>query len=217
MTAAVVIAVRGGPTAKSRCAAALTSGERRALVAAMLEDMLAAAMKAPGVHAVTVITPTPALSVLAEARRARVIFEPSALGLNSAFATATEGAWTWGRPLLLLPGDLPLIGPADLESAIDAARGGSVVLAPSQADGGTGAIALPAGVRIPFQFGPDSFRRHSASTRAMGHAPHIIASGPLGYDIDRPGDLDRVRLAPATHSAKLLKQIRAAAPLEEIA
>lgn len=217
MTAALVIAVRGGLTAKSRCAAALTSGERQALVAAMLEDMLAAAMAASGGFAVTVITPTPALAVLAEARRARVIFEPCALGLNTAFATATEAAWTRDRPLLLLPGDLPLIGPADLEMAIGAARDGAVVLARSRADGGTGAIALPAGARIPFQFGPDSFRRHRAAARAMGHAPHVIASGPLGYDIDRPGDLHRVLLAPATHSAGVLRRVRAAVPLKETA
>lgn len=217
MTADVVIAVRGGPTAKSRCAAALTSGERQALVAAMLEDMLAAAMATHGVHAVTVITPTPELARLAEARGARVIFEPCALGLNTAFQSAVEAASTRGRPILLLPGDLPLVGPPDLESAIEAARDGSVALAPSRADGGTGAITLPPGVRIPFQFGPDSFRRHRAAAHATGHALHIIDSGPLGYDIDRPGDLDRVRLAPATHSAAVLRRIRAAVPLQDIA
>ena len=217
MTAALVIAVRGGPTAKSRCAAALTGGERQALVAAMLRDMLVAAMAARGVQAVTVITPTPDLAVLAEALGARVIFEPRANGLNTAFSTAAEAAWTRGRPLLLLPGDLPLIGSSDLEMAMEAARGGSVVLARSAADGGTGAIALPAGARIPFQFGPDSFRRHRAAAHAMGHTPRIIASGPLGYDIDRPGDLDRVLLAPATHSAAVLRRVRAAVLLKETA
>lgn len=217
MTAALVIAVRGGSTAKSRCAAALTSGERQALVAAMLEDMLAATMTARGVQAVTVITPTPDLAVQAEALGARVIFEPCASGLNTAFATAAGAAWIRGRPLLLLPGDLPLIGPADLEMVIGAAQAGSVVLARSAADGGTGAIALPAGTRIPFQFGPDSFRRHRASANAMGHDLHIIASGPLGHDIDRPGDLDRVLLAPATHSAAVLRRVRAAVPLKETA
>jgi 2-phospho-L-lactate guanylyltransferase len=217
MTAAVVIAVRGGPTAKSRCAAALTSGERRALVAAMLEDMLAAAMATHGVHAVTVITPTPALATLAKRRGARVLFELQAGGLNAAFDAAVETTGTAGRTLLLLPGDLPLVRSGDLEPAIAAARQGAVVLAPSRADGGTGAIALPPGVRIPFQFGPDSFRRHGASTRAMGRAPHIIASGPLGYDIDRPEDLERVLLAPATHSAAVLRRIRAAVPLKDIA
>lgn len=217
MTAAVVIAVRGGPTAKSRCAPALSCGERQALVAAMLEDMLAAALTARGVHAVTVVTPTPDLARLAEARGARVIFEPCARGLNSAFSTAVAAAWRPERALLLLPGDLPLIGPGDLEMAIEGARAGSVVLARSQADGGTGGIALPAGVRIPFQFGPDSFRRHQAVARATGRGLHIIASGPLGLDIDRPGDLDRVLLAPATVSAATLRRIRATAPLKETA
>ncbi|MDQ0466916.1 2-phospho-L-lactate guanylyltransferase [Caulobacter ginsengisoli] len=211
MSVALVIAVRGGPLAKSRCAGVLSRRDRQALVAAMLEDMLEAAT---AVGAVTVITPTLELADLAAHHGARTLLEHQPFGLNAAFA-AGRRAQASDTPVLLLPGDLPLIGSEDLEQAVQAIHGGAVVLAPSRADDGTGAIGLPAGVELPLMFGPDSFRRHLAAARAADRPLHIIESGPLGLDIDRPEDLERLLQAGATRSAAVLR--RALVPLEATA
>ncbi|HYE45267.1 MAG TPA: 2-phospho-L-lactate guanylyltransferase [Caulobacter sp.] len=210
MKAALVIAVRGGPEAKSRCAPVLGPASRQALVAAMLEDMLKAAAATVGLGPVFVATPTAELAERAERRGALALVEEPPFGLNAAFAAGLRRARTeTDGPVLLLPGDLPLVGPAELEMAARAVSGGSLLLAPSLADGGTGAVGLPAGTQIPLMFGFDSFRRHLAAARALATPLQLIEGGALGLDIDRPEDLGQILLSPATHSAAVLRAAQA--------
>ena len=219
MTAALVIAVRGGLLAKSRCASVLSALDRQALVTAMLDDMLSAATAVADIVDITVVTPTPALADLAVSRGAFAIREAQPLGVNAAFARggAAARARVSGGSLLILPGDLPLIRPRDLEGLIVATRSGAVALAPSRLDGGTGAIGLPAGVDLPFLFGPDSYRRHWMAVRSLGHTLQVIDPGPLGLDIDHPRDLAQIAYARHSRSAAVLRSILAAYPYKEIA
>ncbi|HEX4179994.1 MAG TPA: hypothetical protein VHY32_04325, partial [Caulobacteraceae bacterium] len=71
--AQAVIAVRGGRTAKSRCAGTLSGADRARLTAVMLEDMLAALARCEEVAQAWVVTPTPDLAALARAHGARII------------------------------------------------------------------------------------------------------------------------------------------------
>ena len=202
-TAEVVIAVRGGRAAKSRCADRLGPAQRERLVEAMLGDMLAALAETACLH---VTTPTPALAKLAARSGAAVISEQT-LGLNEAFAVArrTVAQAAPGRIVVFLPGDLPLIRPADLDALVQAAGKGRVVLAPS-ADGGTGAVAVSADVDFPFEFGPDSFRRHREAVRGLGLDLHVVEARGVGFDVDQPADLDTVlSIAPASRTAGLLR------------
>jgi 2-phospho-L-lactate guanylyltransferase len=210
MRTTLVIAVRGGPQAKSRCAPALDVADRQALVAAMLEDMLQAAAATVWLGPVIVVTPTPELADLAERRGATALVEAPPFGLNAAFAAGLRRARAEAdTPVLLLPGDLPLVRPAELEMAARAVASGALVLAASLADGGTGAIGLPAGARTPLLFGPDSFRQHLAAAQALRLPLQVIEGGALGLDIDRPEDLGHILLAPATRSAAMLREARA--------
>jgi 2-phospho-L-lactate guanylyltransferase len=210
MRTALVIAVRGGPQAKSRCAPALDAADRQALVAAMLEDMLRAAAGAMGLGPIIVVTPTLELADLARGRGAVTLVEEQPFGLNAAFTAGLRHARAEADvPVLLLPGDLPLVKPAELEMAGRAVASGALVLAASLADGGTGAIGLPSGAETPLMFGPNSFRRHLAAAQALGLPLQRIEGGALGLDIDRPEDLGHILLAPATHSAAVLRQTQA--------
>jgi 2-phospho-L-lactate guanylyltransferase len=207
MRTALVIAVRGGPQAKSRCAPALGANDRQALVAAMLEDMLQAAAGTAGLGPVIVVTPTRDLAEIAQRRGAIALVEAPPFGLNAAFAAGLRlaRAETDG-PVLLLPGDLPLVKPAELEMAGRAVAGGALLLAASLFDDGTGAVGLPTGTEMPLTFGPDSFRRHLGAARALGLPLQLVEGGALGLDIDRPDDLGHLLLAPATRSAAVLRQ-----------
>ena len=188
--AQAVIAVRGGRGAKTRCAAVLSGTDRARLTGVMLEDMLNALSRCAEVSQTWVVTPTPDLAALARDRGARVIRQPRAAGLNAALHLAIAEVCETAPydPLLLMPGDLPLLKPEDLTAALLLLRNHMVTLAPAL-DGGTGLIALRAGAVLTPAFGEGSFQRHAGAAARSGLSVAVIGADSLSRDIDRPDDL----------------------------
>jgi 2-phospho-L-lactate guanylyltransferase len=214
MNADVVIAVRGGPGAKTRLAGRLDPARREALVEAMLADMLRSLAFCPAVLRTYVTTPTPSLARLAARSGAVVILEPEAGDLNLAFSQARRrvAAADPGATVVLLPGDLPRLEPSELEACLEAVDPGRLVLAPASADGGTAALVLRADVPLPLAFGPGSFGKHLAAARSLGLRAEVVHAESLGFDIDRPADLDAfLALGGGGQTAALLRGWRAAA------
>lgn len=204
----VVIAVRGGPQAKSRCARALSGPDRAGLTAAMLDDMLAAIARCPEVSRIWVVTPTSELADLALGRGAKAVVQGPAGGLNAGFnqAVAKVSDCAPYEALMLMPGDLPLIEPDELSAAALLLRTHAIVLAPAL-DGGTGLVGLRAGATLPLAFGANSFKRHAAAAGKAGVPVAILAAGSLSRDVDRPEDLFGVlENGPATRTAAFLRE-----------
>ena len=212
MKAEVVIAARGGLGAKSRCRSRLHGDQREALVEAMLHDMLQALADSPDVHRVYVTTPTPALAQLAARNGAVVILEHGPPDLNRAFSDARRriAATSPTNVVALLPGDLPLLDPAELSACIAAAQGRAIVLAPATADGGTGAVVQRADLPLSLAFGPGSFRKHQLAAASLGLETRVIEAASLGFDLDRPEDLDAVARLHDGRTAALLRSFAAA-------
>lgn len=213
MTAHVVIAVRGGPEAKSRLADRLAPGQRAALVEAMLADMLQALAGSPAIARVYVTTSTPDLAHIAARAGAVVILEYGASALNAAFDSVRRRIAQADptRTIVLLPGDLPLLDAAELEAAISQAGETRMALAPAAADGGTGAVILRADCPLSLAFGPDSFKRHLAAAAALGLEVAVVEAPGLALDVDRPEDLDAVVAHGRGRTAALLRGWRLAA------
>jgi 2-phospho-L-lactate guanylyltransferase len=214
MRADVVIAVRGGPQAKSRLARRLDPARREALVETMLADMLVALRGCPAARRIYVTTPTAALARIAARFGAVVILERAAGGLNAAFDLARRriAAVDPDARVMLLPGDLPRLDPAEVRSLIAAAAPGRLVLAPASADGGTGALVFEAGAPLPLAFGPGSFGKHLAAARTLGLEARVIHAESLGFDLDRPADLDAfLTVGGGARTAHLLRNWKAAA------
>ncbi|MEJ2411028.1 MAG: 2-phospho-L-lactate guanylyltransferase [Novosphingobium sp.] len=89
------------------------------------------------------------------------------------------------RPVLVIHGDVPLAGAADIEAMVRGAGERGHSLAPDRHDAGTNAVALMPGQVLSFAFGRDSFARHRAN------APHaaLIRRPGLAIDVDTPEDL----------------------------
>lgn len=198
-----VVPVKWLSRTKRRLIPLLSSHERVALARAMLQDVLSALTRTSALAGVMVITGDAGATAMAHAAGALVIADTESAGTTAAVTVAAQHLDGMGREgMLVIPADVPLITPADIEVILAAHRiAPSVTLVPASVDGGTNALACsPPGV-VPFCFGRDSFRRHREAARARGIEPAVSRLARVGHDIDRPGDLAAFLLRPsATHA-----------------
>lgn len=191
-TIEAVVPVRGLPAGKSRLAAVLAPEERNRLVRAMLEDVVATLRRCPAITRVTVLSRDAAAA--REAQRLGADFlqqPPTADGLNAALQFAQEARAQAGA-LLIVPADLPLITPADVDQVIRAlAPPPSVALAPSY-DGGTNALLLSPPSVIAPAFGPHSADRHAVAAKAAGATVAVVRGAHWALDLDSPEDIARL-------------------------
>jgi 2-phospho-L-lactate guanylyltransferase len=203
---AALVPVKRLTQAKSRLRAVLSDGQRRDFVLAMLEDALRLLAGQPAIEATAVVSADE--DALAFARRlgAQPIAEPpSVRGLNAALAFAADVLARQGASgLLVLPADVPLATPADLEAVLAAWQEAPVVLCASRS-GGTGALALRPPQAIPFRFGPRSFAAHRRAAAERDLPVAVLDRPGLALDIDRPEDLRTLLAAGSSRSPEMLR------------
>jgi 2-phospho-L-lactate guanylyltransferase len=174
--------------AKGRLSSVLAAPERRALVLAMLGDVLAALRTTEVVRETVVISRDTEVLALAARLGAAALLE-RADGLNAAYTQAATFAGLSGATALLaLPADLPLATSNEIASLVAAGQSMGVALAPSR-DGGTNGLYRPLSVPLPFLFGPGSLAQHIDAARAHGIEPQLFRAPSLELDVDRPDDL----------------------------
>lgn len=180
-----VVAARTGPSAKSRLGDALGPAERSALAVAMLSDVLRALSGARLAGTVAVLD-----SPRAPLSGALVVPDPGR-GLVAAVDAGVRAALDAGADaVVVLPGDLPLLGSDDVSALVAAARAPrAVVVAPDRHGIGTNALVLrPPSVIAP-AFGAQSARRHLAAAAAAGAEAYVVERVGIALDIDTPADL----------------------------
>jgi 2-phospho-L-lactate guanylyltransferase len=194
-----IVPLRALEGAKSRLGEALDAEERRDLVVDLLERTVRAAAATPGIDEVLVVSPDPAVLVLAADVGAHPLRQVGS-GLNAALEEARRAAVADGATaLLVLPADLPRLAPGTLLPLVALARGvhdGSgeagrralVALVPDRHGRGTNALLLVPPDTIGFAFGGDSRSAHAALAASAG-AAYIEVDGPLSLDLDTPDDL----------------------------
>ena len=196
--------------AKGRLAPELGPIERRLLVLAMLEDVLAAVRATPGLATAVVVSGDREVWLRAEALGCRVVEEPAGnRDLNDALrlAAATVAA---GQGLLVVAADLPLAEPAALGRVAAALAEAPVVVVPSADGAGTNVLAWRAGPGDPAfapAFGPGSAARHLAVPGAAG-----LDEPSLAADVDTAADLAAVlgRLGAASVSGRRVRDLKLA-------
>jgi len=193
-----IVPIKQFELAKSRLAPALCPTERRGLVRAMAEDVLACLAATPGIHRILVITREPEAAALARGHGADVLIDAPQGGLVAAITQGAAAAAAAGaRGVVIVPGDLPLASPAALIAVLDAHRRASgehafasaVTLVPDAHHEGTNCLACSPPEVIPFRFGPASCAAHVAAARERGIEPQVIEVPDLALDVDSPEDL----------------------------
>ncbi|MDQ6793593.1 MAG: 2-phospho-L-lactate guanylyltransferase [Chloroflexota bacterium] len=187
----VIVPVGRLDGAKSRLGETLDAEERRDLVLRLLSRTLDAALRAPGVAEVLVITPDDEIRPIAAAAGARPIRQRSQ-GLNAGLREARDDALAAGADAIaVVPIDLPLVSPQAL-AALLAPLGDPVrplvVIVPDRHGRGTNALVVAPPDAIEFGFGGDSRRAHAACAEEAG-ARLVELGGDLTIDLDTPDDL----------------------------
>ena len=200
-----VVPVKLFADTKRRLMPLLAANERAGLARAMLDDVLSALVRVQSIAGILVITGDAEAAAMAQAAGATVVNDAENSGTSAAVSQAARHLSGTGRSgMLVVPADVPLISPEDIETIVAAHRTApAVTLVPAGMDGGTNALACSPPAAIPFCFGDDSFHRHREAARAAGIEPQVLRIERIANDLDRPADLAAFLAQPSptqTHS-----------------
>ena len=195
MRTLAILPVKTFGAAKQRLSPALAMPERRSLAEAMLADVLAALTRAGGLDAIAVVTADPAAREAGRAAGARILDDTAGTGQSAAALIGIEHALAEGfTRALLVPGDIPLADPDEIDALLDgaAARSPSVTIVPDRHGTGTNALLLDPPAVIAPSFGPGSFERHRLAAESAAATTLVEPAASLVLDVDTADDLGRL-------------------------
>jgi len=214
MRTVAILPIKSFDQAKQRLRFELPEHDRRALAESMFSDTLVALGRVPALEWVVVVSGDRAAQRIAGGYGARVI-EDDERGHNTAAARGIAALIEDGiERALLVPGDCPLLAPADIDALLThEVPEQSALIVPDRHGTGTNALLLtPPDVLAP-SFGPDSCQRHMADAQTQGITAETIELDSLALDIDTPDDLEALqrKLAVthggAAHTRGMLNQL----------
>lgn len=205
-----LLPVKAPGEAKQRLSGVLAPHEREALARAMYEEVFSALCAARGLDRIVVATVDPATAQHARRGGAVVFDEPGLLGhRNSADLAARRAMQLGARTVLMMPIDVPLVTPAEIEELVGAAAARSapgVFIVPSFDGTGTNALVLTPPNVMESCFGENSFAGHIEQARARGISVEVVRPPGLMLDIDTPQDIaELLARAPQSKIAALLR------------
>jgi len=209
MTVFVIIPVKRLDNAKSRLSPLLTDDERKKFCLKMLEDVLRTVKSTKRINQTIVVSNDPEVFHVAKNFEAAYLRERKT-GLNEA---VSEGiGWCIERgttSVLVLPSDIPLVTPTDLNRMLALREKASMVISPSRSGEGTNALLLTPPNACPTFYGPCSFQRHLEEASKRRISFRMFRSQRIALDIDTVEDLtDFISIdAKETSAYKLLDKI----------
>jgi 2-phospho-L-lactate guanylyltransferase len=174
---------------KSRLKPILDPGARAGLTLYMVGRVVSAIGRA-GVENIGVVSPDRIVLDEVRKRGATPLLQESQ-GLNPAL----EEGRRWviergGSSLLVLPADLPLIDPDDVNAVLEGVvETRSVTISPDGVHTGTNALLLRPPDALPFAFGPGSYEAHLHAAQERGLDVRICERPHLAFDLDAAEDL----------------------------
>ncbi len=199
-----ILPVKSFGAAKQRLGGLVGQEPRAVLARAMVADVLAALARVPELDEVVVVS----ANALDGGPGVRVLHDDREAGQSAAAAIGIDHARARGfERVLLVPGDAPLLDPAELSGLL--ARAESLVIVPDRHGTGTNGLLMSPPDAIDPSFGPDSLARHEAAARAAALDYAVEPLPSLVLDVDTPDDLAAVTRAldgrsdgaPATRAA----------------
>jgi 2-phospho-L-lactate guanylyltransferase len=209
----ILVPIKNTAAAKQRLASILDQPSRTKLAQAMLHDVLSAAREWAGANgkdrpAVGIVTSDAFAMRVASEYQFEVIPDPENPGETGAIEMATRICVERGEDsTLVIPADIPLIQPRELEEIFKRAPVEGSVLAPAADGRGTNAAFRRPADLFPLRFGNDSFKPHHAAAKATGKPCVVLNLPGIAVDVDNPDDLRRLISLPGeTRAQRLLRE-----------
>ncbi len=187
-----VVPLKNIRNAKQRLAPLLTPSERSELMMAMITDVLAALTQTSGLAGILLVSRAPEAVELAHSHGCELFAEAEGADLSESvqaaggFLVANRDA----KGTLIVPGDVPLITPADV-TAILAEHDRFTLVPDSEGDGTNCIVSSPPNL-IRYRFDGHSFKPHAEAAYGIGITPRIVRNDAFGIDVDTPRDLQCV-------------------------
>ena len=192
MRTLAVLPIKRFDAAKHRLSSVLGTGARAALAQAMFSDVVAALRRTNGIDAIAVVTADPAAQAAAQGERVALIEDVLEAGQTAAAEAGIRHAiGARFERVLLVPGDTPLLDPAEVEALLHrSARDEiAVTIVPDRHGEGTNALLIsPPGAFAP-SFGAGSLARHRARADSALLSHRVEPLSSLSHDVDTPEDL----------------------------
>lgn len=183
-----ILPVKTLALAKSRLADVLAQEDHTALVGALLQDALDLCAGTPFLEW-RVLTDDAEVADRARRRGLQVLSDAGG-GLNHALAVAAAAVTAQGATsMTVIPVDVPLARPNDLQDLLDTGSVSDAVVVPSDRDGGTNGLYLSPPDLIEPAFGRSSLRAHLAIAEQRGYRCSILSLPRVALDIDTAEDL----------------------------
>ena len=216
VTVFVIIPVKRLENAKSRLSSLLTDDERKQFCIKMLEDVLRTVKSTKRAHETAVVSKDPMASEIAKNFGVAYLKERKT-GLNKTVFEAVNWCVERGAmSVLVLPADIPLVVPTDLNRMFTLGEKASMVISPSRNGKGTNALLLTPPDVSPTFYGPRSFQRHIKEASKLKISFRRYRSPRIALDIDTVEDLTYfISLkAKETSAYKVLEKIGVTNKLE---
>jgi 2-phospho-L-lactate guanylyltransferase len=191
-----LVPIKGFDRAKSRLSEILAPHERERLARELFEHVVLVLRESPSIDRVAVVSDS--LEVCAYAERMGVVALPDAEGsegLAGVVDTALLDLQLRGATsVIICMGDLPDLTRQDIVGVVEQLDQSEVVLVPDLSQRGTNVIGVRPPTVLPSCLGhEDSLRRHRDLARDLGLTVSVQLSSTIGFDVDHPGDLARLR------------------------
>ena len=205
MTPIIVIPCKSLDRGKSRLQGVLDHAQRRDLCQQFLTHTIALATSVIGPQQIKIVSADGAVREIARCHEIEVLSDPGG-GLNQALDHARHAlmsAEIGAQAIMVLPIDLPMATPADIEAVL--ASSSDVTIVADEAGRGTNVLLL--GVKalptFEFSYGIDSIAAHKVHADACGHSFELLERPGLQLDVDEPADLERWIAVRGTQSEQL--------------
>jgi 2-phospho-L-lactate guanylyltransferase len=201
----ILVPVKNLSSAKLRLAAVLDQPSRTALAQAMLHDVLTTLHNWKDCPQVAVVTSDAYAVKLAAKYKFEIIPDPSNPGETGAIEMATRVCIERGADsTLVIPADIPLIQPWELDEILKHAPAEGSVLVPAADGRGTNAAFRRPANLFPLRFGNDSFKPHHAAAEATAKPCIVLKLPGIAVDVDNPPDLEELISLPGETRAQRL-------------